>query len=58
MSIYLYGRPVFVPSCTEFVYPEYWHFDNDATSKNDDVLAELLHVLLLTVPLRFVLLDG
>ena len=35
-------------TCTEFVYPECQHFDNDATSKIDDVLTEhsgLLHVL-------------
>ena len=34
--------------CTEFVYPECWHFDSGASSKIDDVLAEdggLLHVL-------------
>ena len=33
---------------TEFVYPKCWHFDNGASSKIDDVLAEdggLLHVL-------------
>ena len=49
-----YGRPTFGPSCTEFVYPERWHFDNDATSKIDDVLTEhggLLHVLPLAVHL-------
>ena len=33
-------KPVFGPSCTEFVFPECLHFDNDATSKNDDVLLE------------------
>ena len=33
-----HGRPAFGTSCTEFVYPECWHFDNDATSKIDDVL--------------------
>ena len=40
-------KPAFGPSRTEFVYPECWHFDNDATSKIDDVLTEhggLLHV--------------
>ena len=51
----------FGSSCTEFVCPECWHFDNDATSKIDDVLTEyvgLLHVLpCLTVHLRFFLLD-
>ena len=26
------SRPAFVPSCTEFVYPGWWHFDNGATS--------------------------
>ena len=36
----LHGRPTFGPSCTEFVYPGCWHFDNDATSKFDDVLLE------------------
>ena len=24
-----YWRPAFGPSCTEFVYPGYWHFDNE-----------------------------
>ena len=45
---------------TEFVYPECWHFDNDAISKIDDVLTEnggLLHILPLAVHLRFFLLD-
>ena len=32
--------PAFGPSCTEFVCPECCHFDNDATSKIDDVLTE------------------
>ena len=53
------ARPAFGPSCTEFVYPECWHFDNDATSKIDDVLTEhggLLHVLTLAVHLRFLCL--
>ena len=36
----LHRRPTFGPSCTEFVYPGCWHFDNDATSKFDDVLLE------------------
>ena len=34
--------------CTEFVFPECWRFDNGASSKIDDVLAEdggLLQVL-------------
>ena len=42
--------------CTEFVYPQCWHFDNDATSKIDDVLIEhggLLYVLPLAVHLIF-----
>ena len=46
--------------CTELVYPECWHFDNDATSKIDDVLTEhggLLYFLPLAVHLRFILLD-
>ena len=50
------GRPAFGPSCTEFVYPKCWHFDNYATSKIDDVLNEhggLLHVLPLAVHLTF-----
>ena len=41
--------------CTEFVYPEYWHFDNDVKSKIDDVLTEhgrLLYVLPLAVHLE------
>ena len=49
-------RSAFGSSCTEFVYPECWHFDNDATSKIDDVLTEhggLLHVLPLAVQLSF-----
>ena len=51
-----HGRPAFGPSCTEFVFPECWHFDNYATSKIDDVLTEhggLLHVLPLSVHLKF-----
>ena len=50
------GRPAVGPSCTEFVYSDCWHFDNDATSKIDDILTEhgrLLHVLPLAVRLRF-----
>ena len=50
------GIPAFGPSCTEFVYPECWHFDNDATSKIEDVLTEhggLLHVLPLAVHLQY-----
>ena len=53
-------RLAFGPSCTEFFYPEYWHFDDDATSKIDDVLTEhggLLHVLPLAVHPEFFLLD-
>ena len=54
----LHGRPAFGPSCTEFVYLECWHFDNDAKSKVkvDDDLTEhvgLLHVLPLAVHPRF-----
>ena len=48
-------RPTFGPSCTEFVYSGCWHFDNGATSKIDDVLAEhggLFHVLPLAVRLN------
>ena len=47
-----HGRPAFGPSCTESVYSECWHFDNDATHKIEDVLTEhggLLHVLPLAV---------
>ena len=53
-------RSAFGSSCTKFVYPECWHFDNDATSKIDDVLTEhggLLHVLPLVVHLRYFLLQ-
>ena len=56
----LQGRPAFGPSCTEFVYPGWWHFDNGAISKFDDVLLELgglPHVLPLAVHLKFVWLD-
>ena len=36
---YLHGRPACGLSCTEFVYPGFWNFDNGATtSKIDDVL--------------------
>ena len=45
---------------TEFVYPECWQFDNDATSKIDAVLTVhggLLHILPLAFHLRFSLLD-
>ena len=57
---YLHGRPGFSPSCTEFVYPGWWHFDNCAISKFDDVLLELgglPHVLPFAVLLTFVLLE-
>ena len=37
---YPHGRPASGPSCTEFDYPGCLHFDNGATSKNDDVLTE------------------
>ena len=43
-------------TCTEFVFPECWHFDNGASNKNNYVLAEdggLLYVLPLTVHLNF-----
>ena len=53
----LHGRPTVDPSCTEFVYPGCWHFDNGDISKFDDVLLEhggLPHVLPITPPeLRF-----
>ena len=48
LSTFLHGKPAFGPSCTEFVYPGSWHFENGATRKIDDVLTEhggLLHVL-------------
>ena len=54
-------RPAFGPSCTEFVYPGCWHFDNGATSKIDDVLFEdggLPHVLPLAVHLEFFSVEG
>ena len=58
---YLHGRSTFCPSCTEFVYPGFWHFDNGATSKIDVALTEhggLLHVLPLAVHLNYFLIDG
>ena len=54
-NLFTTGRPAFGPTCTEFIYPQCWHFDNGATSKIDDVLNEhggLLHVLLLAVHLN------
>ena len=36
----------------EFVYPECWHFDNDATSRIDDEHGGLLHVLPLAAQLK------
>ena len=56
---YLHDRPKFGPSCAEFVYPGCWHFDNSATSKIDDVLAEhggILHVLPLNVRFTWIFL--
>ena len=47
---------IFGPSCTEFVYPGCWHFDNSGTSKFVNVLLEhggLSHVLPLPVYLKF-----
>ena len=55
---FLHGSSVFGLFCTEFVYFECWHFDNDATSKIDDDLTEhsgLLHALPLAVHMRFFL---
>ena len=52
----LHWRPTFSPSCTEFVYPGCWHFDNGATSKFVDDLLEhggLPHVISLVVHLVF-----
>ena len=49
------GDLFFCPSCTEFVYPECWHFDNAGPRKIDNALTEpggLLHVLPLAVHLR------
>ena len=49
-------RFVYLKLDTKFYYPERWHFDNDATSKIDDVLTEhggLIHVLPLAVHLIF-----
>ena len=57
---FLHGRPEFGPTCTEFVYPGGWHFDNGSTSKNDDVLTEdggLLHALPLAVHQKYCLMD-
>ena len=51
---------VLSPSCTEFVFPECWHFDNEASSKINHVLTEhggLLLDLPLAVHLRFFLMD-
>ena len=56
----LHGRPTVRPSCTEFVYPGCWHFDNGAIRKFDDLLLEhggLPHVLPLAVHLKFILLE-
>ena len=40
MSVYLYWRRAFGPSCTVFVQPECLHSNNGALSKFDVVLAE------------------
>ena len=53
---YPHWRPAFGSSCTGFVYPGCWHFDNSAKSKIDDVLIEhggLPHVLPLAIYLGF-----
>ena len=39
-SAYLHGRPAFGPSCTEFVLPGCWLFENGETSLIDDVFNE------------------
>ena len=52
---YPHWTPAFGPSCTEFVDPGCWHFDNCATRKIDVVLIEhggLPHVLPLAVHLK------
>ena len=52
----LHGRPTVGASCTEFVCPGCWHFDNGATCKIDDVLTEhggLPHVLPFAVQVEF-----
>ena len=52
----LHGRSTVGISCTEFVYPGCWHFDNDAIHKFGDVLLDhggLPHVLPLVVHLKF-----
>ena len=52
----LYGTPAFGPFFTEFVYPEYWHFEKGVTWKFDDVLLNyggLPFVLPLIVHLKF-----
>ena len=36
----LHGSPTVRPSCTKFVNPGCWHFDNGAIRKFDDVLLE------------------
>ena len=36
----LHGKPTVCPSCTEFVYPGCWNFDNGAIRKFDDLLLE------------------
>ena len=53
-------RPAFSPSCTEFVYPGYWHFEKGAAWKFHDILLEhggLPNVLPLAVHLKFFWLD-
>ena len=60
MSLYPHWRHALGPSCTEFVYPGCWQFDNGATSKLDEVLiehGELTQVLPLAVHLHFILVD-
>ena len=44
------------PSCTKFVHPGFWHFENSSTSKIDDIPIEyvgLPHALPLAVHLVF-----
>ena len=40
LCFYLYRRCAFGLSCTDFVCPECWNFDNGASCKIDDVLLE------------------
>ena len=56
-----HGRPKVDPSCTEFVYPRFWHFDNGAIKVSLMMfslnMVDYPHVLPLAVHLKFVWLD-